>query len=243
MDDTNTHNILTDTWEKYNLVRVAGDKKTANKLLIDYISLLKQQDEIVIKKFVDSICISVLDADDEIIDNNGTDVSGREVRIQHPLFKDIFLPVLKDQYKKNSAKHIKWIGQLEQFFYSDNAVTTAFLKDLNITGYFEARHFFERSFAIEKNQNTLTLLLNRICRDINYYTHEVPDAVLVDPQVLDKEIMTFRQYWQQCNAKEDWEAVLAEWELIAKHWALYLANKDEYENFEHYLKSNTIQPG
>jgi hypothetical protein len=44
MEDTTTHNKLTDIWDKYNQVRVAGDKKTANKLLGDYINLLKQQD-------------------------------------------------------------------------------------------------------------------------------------------------------------------------------------------------------
>jgi hypothetical protein len=241
MDDTTTHSKLTDTWIKYNQVRVVGDKKTANKLLVDYIGLLKQQDEKVIKIFVDNICSLTLEADNKIIYNNGTEVSDKDIRIQHPLFKEIVLPILKDQYKKGSAKHIKWVGQLEQFFYSDNATTELFLKELNITCYFEARYFFEKSFAIDNNQKTLTLLLNRIAQDINYYTHEVPIGVLVDPDVLDKEIMTFRQYWQQCDTKNIWEAVLTEWELIAKHWTLYLATQDKYDSFENYLKANGIQ--
>ena len=241
MDDTTTHNNLPDIWDKYNQVRVAGDKKTANKLLVDYIDLLKQQDEKNIKIFVDNICGLTLNADNKIIYNNGTEVSDKDIRIQHPLFKEILLPILRDHYKNDSAKHIKWIGQLEQFFYSDNATTEAFLKELYIEGYFEARHFFEKSFAIDNNQKTLSLLLNRIAQDINYYTHEVPIGVLVDPDVLDKEVMTFRQYWQQCDTKNIWEAVLTEWELIAKHWTLYLATQNKYDNFENYLKTNGIQ--
>ncbi len=241
MDDTATHSKLIDIWDKYNQVRVAGNKKTANKLLVDYIGLVKQQDEKDIKIFVDNICALTLDTDDKIICNNGTEVSDKDIRIQHPLFKEIVLPILKDQYKKGSAKHIKWVGQLEQFFYSDNATTETFLKELQITGYFEARHFFEKSFAIENNQKTLTLLLNRIAQDINYYTHEVPIGVLVDPDVLDKEVLNFRQYWQQCDKKNVWEAVLTEWELIAKHWTLYLATQDKYDNFENYLTTNGIQ--
>ncbi|MBK7959444.1 MAG: hypothetical protein IPK03_15980 [Bacteroidetes bacterium] len=126
MDDTTTYNKLTDIWDKYNQVRVAGDKKTANNLLVDYIDLLKQQDEKDIKIFVDNICSLTLDLDDKIIYNNGTEVSDKDIRIQHPLFKEIILPILKDQYKKDSAKHIRWIGQFEQFFYSDNATTQAF---------------------------------------------------------------------------------------------------------------------
>ena len=241
MDDITTHSKLTDIWDKYNQVRVAGDKKSANKLLVDYIGLLKQQDEKVIKIFVDNICSLTLDADDKIIYNNGTEVSEKAIRIQHPLFKEIILPILKDQYKNHSAKHIKWVGQLEQFFYSDNATTEVFLKELNIAGYFEARHFFEKSFGIDNNQKTLTLLLNRIAQDINYYTHEVPIGVLVDPDVLHKELMTFRQYWQQCDTKNIWEAVLTEWELVAKHWTIYIANQDKYDTFENYLKANGIQ--
>ena len=241
MDGTTTHNKLTDIWDKYNQVRVAGVKKTANKLLVDYIDLLKQQDEKDIKIFVDNICSLTLDFDDKIIYNNGTEVSDKDIRIPHPLFKEIILPILKDQYKKDSAKHIRWIGQFEQFFYSANATTQAFLRELNIAGHFETRHFFEKSFFIDNNQKTLTLLLNRIAQDINYYTHEVPIGVLVDPDVLDKELMTFRQYWQQCDKKNIWEDVWTEWELIAKHWTLYLATQDKYDNFENYLTTNGIQ--
>ena len=202
---------------------------------MDYIDLLKQQDERDIKIFVDNICSLILDADDKIIYNNGTEVSDKDIRIQHPLFKEIILPMLKDQYKKGSAKHIKWIGQLEQFFYSDNATSNMFLKELNITGYFETRPFFEKSFSIDNNQKTLTLLLNRIAQDINYYTHEVPVGVLVDPDVLDKEVMTFRHYWQQSDTKNKWEAILTEWELIAKHWSLYHTTQEKYDSFESYL--------
>ena len=241
MGDTTTQSKLTDIWDKYNQVRVAGDKKTANKLLLDYIDFLKQQDENDIKIFVDNICNLTLEADNKIISNNGTEVSDKDIRIQHPLFKEIVLPIIKDQYKRGSAKHIKWIGQLEQFFYSDNATTEAFLRELNITGNFEARHFFEKSFAIDNNQKTLSLLLNRIAQDINYYTHEVPIGVLVDPDVLDKELMTFRAYWQQSDTKNLWEALLNEWVLIAKHWKFFIEKRDQYDNFENYLRINGIQ--
>jgi len=68
MDGTTTHNELADIWGKYNQVRVAGDKKTANKLLVGYIGLLKQQDEKDIKIFVDNVCGLTLDLDDKIIE-------------------------------------------------------------------------------------------------------------------------------------------------------------------------------
>ncbi|MBB2147181.1 hypothetical protein GM921_16900 [Pedobacter sp. LMG 31464] len=241
MNNTTALNKLTDIWNKYNQVRLAGDKKTANKLLADYIGLLKQEDQKDIKIFVDNICSLTLDTDDKIISNNGTEVSEKDTRIQHPLFKEIILPILKDQYKKDSAKHIKWIGQLEQFFYSDYTTTITFLRELNITEYFEARYFFEKSFAINNSQNTLTLLLNRMAKTINFYTHEVPMGVLVNPDVLAEELIIFRQYWQQSNTKNIWEATLTEWELISKHWTLYVATKNKYDSFETYLNTSGIQ--
>ncbi|MFM8373717.1 MAG: hypothetical protein ACKOCO_15145, partial [Bacteroidota bacterium] len=117
MNDKTTNNILTDIWDKYNQVRVTGDKKSANKLLEDYIDLLKQQDEKDITTFVDNICSLTLDANPKIIANNGNEVSDKGTRIQHPLFK---------------------------------------------------------------------------------------------------------QYLQQCDTKNTWEELLTGWELIAKHWSLYL---------------------
>lgn len=241
MDYSTTPSALTDMWDKYNQVRVAGDKKTANKLLTDFIGSLKQQDEKDIELFVENICGLTFDTNDKIISTNGTEVSDSDIRIQHPLFKEIILPILKEQYKKGSAKHIKWIGQFEQFFYTDYATTQAFLKESNFTEYFEARHFFEKSYAIDANQKTLILLLNRMAKDINYYTHEVPRGVLVVPEVLTEELITFRKYWEQSDTKNNWKADLTAWDLISKHWSLYFADKDNYDNFEVYLTIHGIE--
>jgi hypothetical protein len=57
--------------------------------------------------------------------------------------KTLFCPYLKTKYQKESARHIKWIGQLEQFFYSDNDTADVFLQELNIAGHFEARFFLK----------------------------------------------------------------------------------------------------
>lgn len=234
-------NYMNDIWNEYNHVRITGDKKKANKLLFDFIEYLKQQDKKDIHLFVDDICGQILDLDHELLSNNGTDVSDKEIRIQHPLFKEVILPILKEEYKKNNPKYIKWIGQFEQFFYSDRNSTEAFLRELNIDGFFEPRFFFEKSLALDKNQKTLTLLLYKIAQDLNYYTHEVPMAVLATPEVLSEEIATFRKFWEQSESKYDWEASLLEWELIAKHWSIYLETQVRYDNFENYLKENGIQ--
>lgn len=241
MHDSETHINLTGCWIKYNDARVAGDKKAANKLLADCIAFLKKQDSSTIESFVDEICGLTLDNDNQVISNNGTEVSDRAIRIQHPLFKEIILPVLANKYKSNSPRHIKWIGQLEQFFYSDHATTTNFLNQLNIDGHFETLYFFEKSFSLDNNQNTLALLLDRIAQDINYNTHEVPIGVNVEPDFLDQEIMIFKKYWEQSANKHLWDNKQKEWELIARHWRIYLNTQNQYDSFKNYLNSNEIQ--
>ena len=240
MGDTANIN-LTEIWDRYNQTRLTGDKRTANKILGDYIILLKKQEEKEIEEFVDKICTLTLEIDNKIISNNGTATAEKDTRIQHPLFKEIILPVLTRQYQKGSAKHIKWIGQLEQFFYTDHSTTVSFLKDLNISKYFYARDFFLKSFAIVPHQKTLVLLLNRIAKDINYCLHEVPTVVLATPEVLESELAIFREYLHQCDNKEIWADSLNEWEFIAKHWTAYHKAQEEFIDFEDYLSINGVR--
>jgi hypothetical protein len=231
---------LTEVWEKYNITRIAGDKKTANKILLQFIDLLKKENKTYIRTFVDDICSKTLEAGQSTLYNNGTDVSNNKYRIQHPLFKEIILPVLAEQYLNNSALHIKWIGQLEQFFYSDNEATKDFLKQINIDGDFSTSYFFEKSFDLENSQDVLTLILKRAAQDIEYYIHELPVAVLIEPELFNVELKTFRHYLIKYNNKEKWSALLSQWENIAKHWTSYFSTRGDYRNFIEYQKKYGI---
>lgn len=231
---------ILDTWEAYNKLRVSGAKKQANQLLSDFIVLLKQQDNTTISRFTYMVCSSVLEPNQEIIATNGWRVSEMETRIQHPLFKEIIVPELIQQYQQNSAMHIKWIGQLEQFFYADTATATQFLQAIQVDGFFSAFFFFEKSFALQPNQQTLSLLLHSLAQSIDYYMHEVPYAVLAHPDELTQALAVFKNYFQQADDKTKWEQALQQWELIAAHWSIYFLQKDSYENFEAYLHANGV---
>ena len=232
---------LRNIWKNYNQTRISGDKKTANKLLQKYIDILKNENYSVREEFVDEICSAVLETKDNIIANNGTEVSDNEYRIQHPLFKEIILPILIVKYKMNSAQHIKWIGQLEQFFYSDSQISKKFLDEIGIEDYFSTSFFFEKSFSIDRSQKTLDLLLKRYARDLEYYVHEVPFGVLIEPDIFDEEIKLFETYYEQFDKKGIWTARLNEWKLISLHWRTYLSSRSEYVNFEDYLNRNGIK--
>ncbi len=241
MNNTETLAKLNDIWNTYRQARNTGDKKKANQLLRNYIDVFKLQDPKDIKIFVDNICHSVWDNERMPGLNHPSETPDNNNIIQHPLFKEIIVPDLIKEYNNNSALHMRWIGQFEQFFYSDFATTQSFLNELNIAGHFDTRHFYEKSFSIHQDQKTLALLLDRMAQDLNYYTHEVPIGVLVEPDFLNKEIKTFKHYWQKCNSKNIWNQVLSKWELIAEHWTLFVQQKDQFDNFENYLKIHTIE--
>lgn len=121
---------LNTKWFNYNQTRLKGDKKTSNKILNEFIVGLLKENEQTIEYFVYDICESIL-ATEKILSNNGTEVSESEIRIQHSLFKKILLPILVKKYNENDALYTRWIGQLEQFFFSDHNTTKSFLIDIN----------------------------------------------------------------------------------------------------------------
>lgn len=233
---------MTELWDKYNKTRLAGDKKTATKLLLNFIDILKQKDKKFIQDFADDICMKALGTVG-ILSNNGTEVSNNIDRIQHPLFKEIILPGLSAQYLDNSPLHIKWIGQFEQFFYSDKITTEKFLRQIEVDGYFSTIHFFKKSFAIDNDQDTLKLLLQRQEQDIGYLIHELPEVVLAEPDDFNFLLADFKDYWTKSNDKKKWERRLAEWEKIGTHWTIYVETRQNFKNFVDYQEQLHIELG
>lgn len=239
MDGIAGHPELPTLWADYNKVRLSGDKKIANKKLAVFISLLKQENNDIITSFSDSICKEVL-RQPAILATNGGAISEQPLRIQHPLFRDIIVAVLSDQYKQDSAVHIRWIGQFEQYFYSDNSTTQTFLSEIEVQFPFDTVFFFERSYALSADPFTLDLLLQRIGRGIGYATHEVPAGVLFDPNAFDRVVQKFRSYWEKSDNKESWRVRLNEWTLLGQHWRTYHETKNDFDSFEHYLSQTEV---
>ena len=243
MQDSTSHELLADRWHQYNQIRLSGDKKTANKRLLELIQWLKQRPETEIRAFVDDVCSQVLDAVGEEVFNNGLAVSENKVRIQHPLFRDVILPVLTEQYLRGSARHIRWIGQLEQFFYSDKAASVRFLTALGLPGDFFVLHFFIKSYEIEPSQRTLGILLNRTARLIDLSLCEFPHTVLVVPEVLNEGLAFFRTYCQQATDKDEWQEALSFWTFAADCWTQYSAAPQAYGSYEACLRLRVTQAG
>lgn len=244
---------LNQKWTDYNQMRLAGNKKSANQLLNDFINSLLLQNEEVRESFVYEICNKVLK--NNILDNNGTEVSEEEIRIQHPLFSKIIVPVLIKKHNENNPLYIRWIAQFEQFFYADNVLTTRFLKAINddyrkvsvfskehneyVTEkhqYFSTESFLKKSFAIEPNPTTLELLLKILAKKIDFQTHELPYIVLLDANEFEKEIEEFEFYWNKSTEKEKWSNALKYWQEISEHWKNYSIHKNDCTSFEEYLK-------
>lgn len=243
---------LNQKWIEYNKERLSGSKKSANHLLDIFIKSICAYEKDVIEDFVYEICSIVLK--DNILFNNGTDVSNAKIRIQHPLFQRVILPILTKKYKENDALYIRWLGQFEQFFYSDNRMTNMFLEEINDElrdavqfssetnkyenikcRYFSTKYFLIKSFEIEPNQITLKLILDTLAKHIDYVTHELPFGLLEDAEIFIQRINEFKYYCKKFDDKNKWEKRIEEWSWASNHWKVFSKEKDKHKNFEEYL--------
>ncbi|MEO0469341.1 MAG: hypothetical protein AAF206_06970 [Bacteroidota bacterium] len=228
---------LNSLWTDYNQMRLRGDKQSAKRLLTNFIALLKQADPDSRQAFVDTICQSILDQTG-FIANNGTEVSGQPIRIQHSLFREIILPVLSEQYSKNSAIHIRWIAQFEQFFYADHRMTQEFLQKIEALYPFDSISFLKKSYAISANAQTLDMLLQRMQQDIEFAIHEMPVGVLVEPVVFTQMIQSFKDHWEESAQQEKWQLRLKDWVRIAALWQKYHEGEHQAYSFEDFTQEN-----
>ena len=231
------HIDLNEKWTNYNCTRILGDKKGANKLLVQFIKEISQQKKSIVNQFCIEVCTQCLEKEGIAV-NNGTYISNQAIRIQHPLFKNIIVPFLVEGYNNNDALVIRWIGQLEQYFHSDNITTNEFLNIINVEYPFDTVIFFEKSYELKQDQQTLELILNKICKGLDYATHELPIGILFEPKTFDIEIEKLQRYLNEFNTKSAYRKRLNKWMKIGEYWRNYIEDKDNYANFEIYLKLN-----
>ncbi|MDP8079969.1 hypothetical protein [Phocoenobacter skyensis] len=228
LDDKN----LNQKWSDYNNTRITGNRKKASELLNGFITTLLQNDEKVIENFVHQICSIVL-KNNTFVSTNSIEIASAEVRIQHPLFQKVLVPIFIKKYKENDPLYIKWIAQMEQFFYSDQRITYYFLEEIDDKlrdavqfsketnqyeeikcRYFETDYFLKKSFELKADQEVLDLILKRMLKDIDYLTHELP-YLLTDLDDFIEIINEFKYFSEQSESKEKWKAQIEEWENIA----------------------------
>lgn len=230
-------------WQQYNDLRFRGAKMAANKALDAFIAKFREEDHDVREQFVDEVCRFVL-PEDSFVFNNGQDVSDAPVRIQHPLFKEIVLPILIERFRKNDPEAIRWIAQFNQFFYSDSSLQQEFLAATGLESY-DVIPLLEKSYELEKNQLTLTFLLRELAGVLDHLTHELPSGVLATPDNFDSWIRMYETYSNQSGAKERWAGRLAWCRMVSVHWREFLENRerDGYADFSDYLARNAVDLG
>lgn len=176
-NDTSEEDLI-NLWESYNSVRKRGNKKVGNILLQQLIDKILNSEIKIQRNFAFIVCDSILSQSCEVLSNNGEDVSSKDYRIQFPLFKSIITPFLIEGYQKNDPKIICWIGQFEQFFYSDQQLTNDFILMIGLESHFDAIHYFRRSFYLNQNTKALILLSESITSRLNFVFHEWPFGIL-----------------------------------------------------------------
>jgi len=226
-------------WKNYNAVRIKGDKKAANveltNLINDFHQLPKDLQEITLITLVGSYI-----DDSGFIGNNGSIVSAEEVRIQHPLFKEILLPYITDLCKSENAIGYRWAAQLSQFFYSDYGATKKFLEALNIREkHFDCEYFLDQSYTLDPIPKTAELIMQAKYTQLSYATHELPRFLLKEPTHYISYYEEFVEIMDKVVNKPTGEHYDF-FNRVYLECKNYIKVSSNYQDFESYLKQNRI---
>ncbi|PIE84434.1 MAG: hypothetical protein CSA07_01595 [Bacteroidia bacterium] len=202
---------LQSLWQEYNRVRLAGSKKASNRLLLELIAGLRAEDEAHVEAFVHDLCSTLLASG--FLANNGEEVSNAPLRLQHPLFREVVLPVLARKCQQKDALYLRWAAQLQQFFYSDWACAETLVRAIGgAPSSYDTLHLLERSYALQASEATLQLILEERARRLDYFSHEYPPTLLCTVELFRQEVAAFRDLLAERADSSQWSARLKGWE-------------------------------
>jgi hypothetical protein len=203
----------------------------ADNRIKELVKAIKPEKYATRKIFVDEICDSL----DEGSYGNGS-------KINPVIFDKIIWPVFVMEYKNDNAKYISWITQCH------NLINRRKLKQLDALDadgdgfkYFE--YFCGKSFMIDKNQNTLDMLMYEEEIEILVYRQDF-DCWIRCPERYLELLKPFANRYKRCreyciiSGNDKWNQWLADWELLVTHLYKYeeYVRNNGYVTFNEYLK-------
>ncbi|MCL2044132.1 MAG: hypothetical protein FWG89_08340 [Treponema sp.] len=175
----------------------------------------------------------------------------------HPIlmFNEIILPVFESEYDKNNPHFIKLIGDYCSSLPVDPHWRQEFFKKHNIpdsisVGGIECQiYFYEKSYIIDRNQDTLDKLMDRLAMDILINWLELPTLITMRPARFIELVKPFEERLEICKKlcaisdNDKWDKRLADWELLIQQLYQYREYVKENGNvdFNDYLKEMGIE--
>jgi hypothetical protein len=197
----------------------------------ELVKVIKPEKYATRKLFVDEIC--------DFLDEGSY---GEGSKIDPVVFNKIIWPVFVTEYKNENAKYIRWIAQCH------NLINRIKLKQLDaLVAYGDGFEYFEyfcgKSFMIDKDQNTLDMLMHEEMVDIIVYRQDF-DCWIRCPERYLELLKPFSDRFERCrkyckiSGNDKWNQMLADWELLVTHLYKYeeYVRNNAYVRFNEYLK-------
>jgi hypothetical protein len=220
-------------WAEYCALETKGMRKLGLQRLEQFITNFQQRPFAEQQLWVEALCSNKLGKAERLAGNYHVHTHDYPV-IRHPLFRKIILPVLKIGVAQNDARSYRWIAQFEQYFYADQHATAQLGLEV-----FDTRFFLRRALQLNPDDSiTVELLLHEYARRFDYYVHEVPFGILVQPAIFQTELAEFQELLDCYRLTERWHAALVKWTTLNADWDNYLNHRTEYTGFQHYLSRN-----
>ena len=168
----------------------------------------------------------------------------------HPLmFNEIVLPVFVREYNNNDPKYINLIADCIGLVYLGTRLTEEFLKKniipelASIDSYAWYLFLYEKSYMLDKNQQTLDTLMSKLTLYVYTYRLDFP-AWVTHPTRYMELLHPFEEGLNRCkklceiSGNDKWSKLLADWELLVLHLYKYdeYVKNNGYVRFNDYLK-------
>jgi hypothetical protein len=204
-------------------------KKIIADLRIIFLTIaLKREDYNIRKLFVDTIF--------RFLATDGWDVNEN---ILHPvLFDKIIWPVFAEEYKKNDAKYIRFIGCCEilirrkkrEIYMAQIGSPRNFCGD----SFSFMKYFWEKSFSIDKDQNTLDGLM--WCLEIDHSSARMSFYLADEHYNYMKDFKSFEEYVERCkgyckySTSKKYDELIRKCELLVSYMHTFdeLVKKDGF---------------
>ena len=241
-------------WEEYQRLRTIGSKKLrkqAEQILKTLIERFKQQAVEIRKAFLEKIGVPAFDGSDASIENAPDDNwfhwmlnlpphIPQQLVLAHLM---LYVPVLQYHFNARDARVTRWIGSLWSFLPDDTRKSICNELDIPYPGT-TPLFFYERSYAIQKNQATLNQIVDMYIGFFAYVCLPIFGGLACPPEWMNQNVAKARNYWEQLDLsdnKDELNKLLLQYEQVAKCWDDYCANKFSYNDFRHYMAINGIE--
>jgi predicted nucleic acid-binding protein len=214
-------------WQHYEHEIAQGQRKKATGVTLPlFIKQLKAYPPEKIKRWVATVCQTLFD-------------EASQQKIPPLLFSEVILLELIRGFKQAELPYARWLAQANSYLYRAYNQNPQ-LEELFDFKLLDSNAFYEIALQHDPyDEIARKALIENLAYWFDFYIHEVPAGVLVEPAVFERQLDQFVALLQPAGLLPRYEKKLALWRFHANAYRDYLARRQEFKDYADYLAKNS----